>query len=66
MLLDTPRGKGAGRGVEAADAARFAEAARGRYEAASAHRRRVSRPAQWSTRPDPSQETPREETSNGI
>ena len=41
MLLDTPRGKGAGQGVEVADAARFAEAAREgrRCEAASATRK---------------------------
>ena len=53
VLRDTPRGKGAGRGVEVADAARFAEAAREvrRREAASATRRRATRPAQWKMRP---------------
>ena len=57
VLLDTPRGKGAGRGVVVADATRFAEAAREvrRREAASATRRRATRPAQWYMRPDPSQ-----------
>ena len=50
VLLDTPRGKGAGRGVEVADAARFAEAARevSRREQASATRRRATGRAQWS------------------
>ena len=48
VLRGTPRGKGAGRGVDVADAARFAEAAREvrRREAASATRRRATRPAQ--------------------
>ena len=47
VLLDTPRGRGAGRGVEVADAAGFAKAAREvtRGEAASATRKRATRRA---------------------
>ena len=64
VLLDAPRGKGAGRGVEVADAAHFAAAAGDvrRREEASATRGSHTRPVQWSARPDPSQETPREGT----
>ena len=65
VLLDAPRGKGAGRGVEVADAAHFAAAAGDvrRREEASATRGRATRPVQWSTRPDPSLETLRERTA---
>ena len=65
VLLDAPRGNGAGRGVEVAGAARVAEAVKEvrRREAAPATRRRATRPAQWYTQPNHSQETPREETA---
>ena len=58
VLLDAPRGKGAGRGVEVADAAHFAAAAGDvrRREEALATRGRATRPVQWSAWPDPSQE----------
>ena len=67
VLLETPRGK-AGQGAGVADASPIAEAGREvrRREAASATRRSATRSPQWSTRPDPSQETEREETAVGM
>ena len=51
VLLDTPRGKGTGRGVEVADAARFADAPSEvrRPEEASATRR-MARPCAGNTK----------------